>query len=45
MRAKAGSILETGIDIGIAALQIVRAAFWSKRGLSNTRRLSSELKS
>jgi hypothetical protein len=27
-RVKAGSILETGIDIGIAARQIGRAAFW-----------------
>jgi hypothetical protein len=37
--------LRPGIDIGIATLQIMRAAFWSKRGLSNMRGLSSELKS
>ena len=43
-RVKAGSILETGIDIGIAARQIGRAGILVKRGFSNTRGLSSELK-
>ena len=32
MRAKAGSILETGIDIGIAALQIVRGGILVEEG-------------